>query len=270
MFEFLRALTQLGWKDWATIVGVLFGVVSMIAYFDQRRSAKQNADISEFLRRHVSKDISEETIERLNAQRRAMEDQVNNNIPKLARRAVLREQEKVHADAVAKHFTEWQKLQEELKSDAADGGVDPAIEKIIVDRLLPQYERATQVDQLRTRTTILSVAVAIAGVALPGVLSWFVSFVLAVPLVATLAQLARETSDPKDFWLTARGIATGLIGVAGVLAIGTGAAFLRLSPESLTQTGRVVGWFLAIAGSTLVGVAIVMHFTYRRRTRDAA
>ena len=84
MLEWIQALK---WQDWATAASFIFGLITLIAYIDQRRSAKQSQPVLEFARRHVSKDITEESIRSLVAQQRAIQDQINQNLPRLVNRA---------------------------------------------------------------------------------------------------------------------------------------------------------------------------------------
>ena len=43
IFETLRSLS---WQDWIGLAGFAFGVISIIAYVDQRRAAKGQSDIN--------------------------------------------------------------------------------------------------------------------------------------------------------------------------------------------------------------------------------
>src|SRR4051794_32863338 len=167
MQSILDLLKGLTWQDWTALAGFAFGIISIIAYIDQRRSAKGQADIIEFVKRNVDKDISDETIKQLQAQREAMERQVNEHVPALARAAVLKEQAEAHASAVSQHYLEWTRIQRELQESPSGGNLDPAVEKIIIDRLVPKYERQVALDKARNRVTVLSVALALTGSIIP-------------------------------------------------------------------------------------------------------
>src|SRR5262245_12128298 len=138
MHEIAEFITRMTWQDWATALGVVFGLIGFIAYWEQRRASRQQETLVEFARRHVNREISEETLKKLTEQRLALEYQITQRIPQLARLAVLREQAERHAKAAAEHFVEWQQITSELGEQTAVPGLDPALERTLVDRLVPR------------------------------------------------------------------------------------------------------------------------------------
>src|ERR1043165_9629762 len=76
----------------AGAVGILFGIVGIVAYLEQRRSERAQQDVIKFVQRHLDKSITEETLAKLSDQLKLMRQQTDEEIPKLARRAVLQEQ----------------------------------------------------------------------------------------------------------------------------------------------------------------------------------
>jgi len=97
METILCSISNLKWQDWAAAVGIIFGIITLLAYLDQRRANKKQNTLIEFVKRHVDKEVTEETIRKLDAQREALQRQVREHIPALARSAVLREQAEAHA-----------------------------------------------------------------------------------------------------------------------------------------------------------------------------
>lgn len=67
---------DLEWKDWLTIGGFIFGIVTLIAYIEQSRSAKGTAALTKWAELNLDKTISEQEIKRLLAQKSAMEEKL--------------------------------------------------------------------------------------------------------------------------------------------------------------------------------------------------
>src|SRR5215469_10382129 len=76
----------------AGALGILFGLITLIAYLDQKRSARQQADVMAYVKRNMTKEVTEETIAALSTQLKLMQKQTKEELPKLARIAVLNEQ----------------------------------------------------------------------------------------------------------------------------------------------------------------------------------
>lgn len=248
LFHPVAALT---WRDWATVVSVLFGVITLLAFLEQRRSLGQQADLIQFVRRHVSRDISEDAIRNLEKQRAAMQVQVAQHIPALARAAVLREQADAHAVAVSQHFIEWQRIQGILGTKSSGSALDPAIEAIVVDRLVPRYERQATQDRLRNRITVFSVALALVSALLPFPLSSAAAAVLGIPLAATLLQFFRTSAEPEEVRRTLRPIALVLYVVSCVAAASFAVMLFVIrfkEGDALTSSGLILTWILLVAG----------------------
>jgi hypothetical protein len=238
-----NAIQGLKWQDWATLISICFGIVSLIGYIDQRRTARGQNSITAFAERHVQKDISEEAIAKLQEQRVAMEQDVKLNIPALARTAVLKEQAEMHARAIGQHYVEWKQIQSETVSPTG-GKLDPELEKMIVDRLLPSFERQVALDRLRNRVTVLSVALALVGNALPYPLNTLASILLAFPLGGTLVQFYKATTTDAEAKRTADLVRLSFIFayMAAMLLFAGGTAFLWISRSSLAILGIEIRW----------------------------
>src|SRR5207248_1365163 len=96
----------------------------------------------------------------------------------LARAAVLKEQAEVHNRALAEHYKQWREIKDELNTTLSVSAIDPGIESVILDRLLPKYEQEQLHQVLRDRITILSVSLVIVGNLLPYPLNQMVQFIL--------------------------------------------------------------------------------------------
>jgi len=253
MAEVLHFLRSLTWQDLAAAAGVVFGIISTIAYLDQRRSSRGQDTLAEFARRNIDKDISEEDLKQLAAQRAAMNREVNENIPALARQAVLKEQLELHARAIAQHFNTWNEIAVELDQHQNSSAIDPTLRATILDRILPSYENERKIERLRNRITALSVALGLSGTLLPYPLSSLVAFALALPLVLSLLRFVQMQMEPTAFVNFIRQVGQ----VAYALVVGFAAFlvlilyFVEVPTTQAERLARLV--FTAIALISAVG-----------------
>lgn len=249
----LTYLSKMSWQDWATAASVVFGIVTLIAFLDQRRSSKQNQVLLEFAERHVQKDISEEQLSSLNHQRQSLEQQIAQELPALAKRAVLQEQREHHAKAAAEHYSKVQAIDNELGEKNIPSQLDPVIATEIANKLLPSLEFNRRRESLRSSITIYSVAVALSGSLLPSPLRQLLVAFLAVPLISTVIRLAAMEGT-----VGLRHVKI-LIYVLGTVIIFTllGFGILLLTFDGTTEFGRAIGWAaLIVGGGTAVVAAI--------------
>ena len=184
--DIITIFAKMTWQDWATAAGFVTGLVGVVAFLDQRRGAKQTANLVELARRHVDKSITEEDLSRLSQQREAIQTQIAGELPALARRAVLREQFNLHAKAAAEHFTRLEELRSQLSTSAELLTLDPAVARAIERDLLPSYVEQKARETMRTRVTIYSVGTALAGSILPNPMSALVVAAFSVPLATAI------------------------------------------------------------------------------------
>ena len=256
LVHFFQDLT---WQDWAAALGVLFGILSLIAYIEQRRATKSQNVFVEFAKRNVDKQITEEQLKELANQKLSMERQVAQAIPALARSAVLREQLAVHARALADHYQHWVNISEELKStNQQQADIDPGIRAAIEDKLIPSHEASQRRDDLKTRLTILGIASGLAATAFPFPANYLIQGVIAIPLLVTLASLSNLSASPA--WVKRFGYLMMWV-YLGVVVVGCTLAYLLLSESNVTDFGRISGIVLAIL--SLAG-AIASPWVLRR------
>jgi hypothetical protein len=235
--------SQLTWQDWVAIGSFTFSVVTIIAYVDQRRSTKRTALLSRWAELNLDKTLSEEQINTLTEQKAIMEEQVSLKIPALARLAVLREEAQLHERAVAEHFIAWQAARNHLESETVELGIDPQIQQAISDHILPRYIRLERRDRLRTRVTVLSVALAAFSAVMPFPISTVFGLLVTIPLIYAGARLyALNVEDSERAFKVLRPYCHAVYGIS---AVGFG----------------LLGWFILVnAGSDPVtkSVALVL------------
>jgi len=165
----------------AGAIGILAAIVAVIAYLDQRRTNKENASVIALAEKYMNKEGAEQTIAQISEQLQEM--------PRLARRAVLQEQSERLKLALSETYLEWKKIEEEL-SATSTGQLEPDLERAITDRLLPAYKKKQQIDSGQQRIAILGASLALIGGLFPAPFSWAIEVPLGLWLLQTIFKLA--------------------------------------------------------------------------------
>jgi hypothetical protein len=127
--------------DWDRIsagFSYVFGIIGWLAYIDQRRATKENADVIEWFRKHKTQEVTEEQLAELSLQLKRMEKQTREDIPRIARQAVLKEPSERIKTVLSESFSQYQAIENELGATCV-GSLDSALETAIADRMLPSY-----------------------------------------------------------------------------------------------------------------------------------
>ncbi|MFQ6404513.1 hypothetical protein ACIDE9_07065 [Methylophilus sp. 'Pure River'] len=251
--QMISFVLGLEWKDWLTIGGFIFGIVTLIAYIEQRRSAKGTAALTKWAELNLDKTISEQEIKRLLAQKSEMEEQITKNIPSLARVAVIKEQAELHRQALAQHFSTWQKLTAELESSVPVPGLDPKIQNVILDQIIPRFQQEQEINKLRSRITVLSVSIAAASAVLPFGLGSMLAIMFAPALISAAIRLHALTEDSANSFKSLRPF-VHLAYVVATLVMG-GFGVVLLNVDNLTMVGIYIAW-------ALCGLAILLAMSY--------
>lgn len=192
--------SALTWQEWLAIFSVAFGVlglaVGFVSYVSQRRSTVQTAALAKWAQLSADKTLSESDIKNLSLQKTAMQEEVSRKIPAIAREAVLREQLTLHEQAIAEHAHNLELIRRELNSETALSSLDPAVRQAIFDRILPRYERHERRDRIRTRITVLAVALAVGATMIPAPGNTIFVFFVGLLLIYTSARLYALNEEP--------------------------------------------------------------------------
>jgi hypothetical protein len=256
----MQTIQNLTWQDWLTAIGFIFGIVSLIAYWEQKRANKQQETFFEFAKRHVDKDITDEQLKLLLAQKLSMENQVVQQIPSLARMAVLKEQAELHNNAMTENYVQWKKITDEIAAKENVSSIDPKIEALIVDRILPQYEIRRLQETVRTRVTVISVSMARASSVLPFPIRNLIVYLLAIPLAGNLLRLFSMQDDFQHYipWIRIISYAVYVCGIA--LLIGYGYFFIYyIKSESAVLFGK----FLFV-----IGIIVLLFIPFAKKSID--
>jgi len=150
---------------------------------------------------------------------------------------------------------EWQRINKELEASPTAGQIDKELEDMIVDRLIPKYERQWALDSVRNRVTFLSVAIALSSSFLFYPLNLLVGIPLAIPLLRGLLEYIKLQGVSQKSLDNAKHVLIALYIIAIVLAGIIGA--LLLTGSGVTTFGRFIGIALIISS------VIALVFTRR-------
>lgn len=253
----------LKWQDWLTIGGFLFGIVTLIAFIEQRRSSGETAKLAKWAELNLDKSISEKEIKELLERKAEMEIQITQSIPALARLAVLKEQMELHRKAISEHFSAWSELSKELGTTTTVPGLEQHIQDAIVDRIIPRFQQEQEIGRLRTRITVLSVGVAVASAMLPFGLGSILAIFLAPALISAAFRLHALNEEPETAFKSLRFWVHLLYGVCTLGLAGFG-VLLLLDGQRMTPFGIYVAW-----GMCGVGIALGLAYFTARAKIDA-
>jgi len=219
-------ITQITWRDCLAIASFIFGIVTLIAYLDQRRSGQRTTILAKWAELNLDKSISEEQIRNLLVQKALMEEEITRTIPALARTAVLEEQAKLHEKALCEHFAAWRVITLELESKKLQSGLDPQLQEAIVDRIFPMHMRHERRDRFRTRVTVLTVGLAASATVLPHPINSVCAIAMVLPLSYAGARLYALNEDPARAFRVLQPWCHLLYVLAVIAALGIGIFFM--------------------------------------------
>jgi hypothetical protein len=210
---------------------------------------KEQKPLIDIVKRNMKKDVTEETLQELTNELKAMQEQTTKVIPQLARRAALEEQAEGLKTIIGRTYTELTTVEGELGSGGSMG-LHPELEKAIADRILPSYLRHQRSERDRERITILAAAVVVGGTLLSPPLSICVQVPLGIWLVSIVLRLSSRAAIDE---VQRRRVQIAFRVVYGVaIAAGLGFAATLFSVGSVTTLGRILAWVLVVFAGILL------------------
>ena len=204
-------------------------MVTVIAYIDQRRKSSSEKKLIDFVERHLERDISKEEIIDLQAKKRKMEEEVSVLVPQLAREAALRQQEHMLQTGMLSYYVEWKKTKEELDGLEIEISLDEKLEKAVLDRMVPEYERKEKEQSYKDRLTILSMGIVFARYILLFGTEGIVQIILAIALGITLFQYVVAKYQGSKYSKRSANIILGIYVILGLASLIFGIALVVFS-----------------------------------------
>jgi len=142
----------LTWSNFFVGSSFMFGIVTLVAYLDQRRTNRENKALIAFARNEINKEEVKELLEL----KENLEDDINNKIPGLGRIAILAEQSEFYEKVINENFIalEETKRQMELTGVKSPNHLNPVIKNYILNLIMPRHKREVQLSKVRDKIII--------------------------------------------------------------------------------------------------------------------
>lgn len=190
---------------WASIALGVFGAIGTIFGIMSYRSAKR----SDIVYSHLFK-IAEQNIDKLAAEEdlarsrqrvqaetdkiRELQNTIREEIPKEARRAVLRDKIKGNVDLINETYVSLEQSRAILAEIGEAQEIPEELHKAIENEIMPEYLLERRKSNLRNYLTIVTASAAIGSILLPYPLSSFITWgllvLLGVPIILALLRLS--------------------------------------------------------------------------------
>lgn len=243
------------WQDYAAAIGLIIGFVSMIDAYRQRKAKKleteKNDKLMSFVEMTVDKSQSKEEIELLERKQVELKQTIEQELPKIAKNVVLKEQYHFHATAILSHYQQLTHIDEQLENQTPlPKEVIEYIEKFVV----PKHERSERIATVRNLIGYLMGSFAIVNVFVPYPISDLVSVALLVAIAANVFKYNFLKGNLAENHIE-NGINTGFWVVVAVIA---SFASLLIFYDAATDFGRYI-----IA--PLIGLTLVISYWKKAR-----
>jgi len=197
----MEILNQITWQDAVTGLSVVFGLITLIAYLDQRRSNKEQSRMLEFVNRHLDKDITIEQINQLKDKKSKISIEVNDKIPTLGRIAILEDQADFYNRGLITNYQELKIINDKinlLKTQSSITEVDPEIKNYLLREISPKYKFQELKQKSRDRIISLLAIIIAVGAIFPLGLDFYIQFVFGFYLVFEVLKYLVLDSDKKS------------------------------------------------------------------------
>ncbi len=260
MVNLIDQIASLSPQDIVTIIGLITGIIGVIAYLEQRSISKDQKDIHEYVRLNLDYSITQKSLEELVNRHQKTEEDLG-KIPVIARISILKEQANILSGLVAKYYSEWKSISDELKALPQKAEIDPFIERTIIDKVVPDYEKRRKRETLKDRITVLSIGLAFSKSVLPSETNLIIGLALAVPLASYAIQFIKVSAEDRELQNILKIIeATIYFGIPSI-----GLLLIILSIGIITLSDSYDNWpFASFVG--LIGfIVIAIWFHFRKR-----
>lgn len=166
----IEYLSKIEWQDIVTVLSIFFGVITLIAYFDQRKSNKQNKNIIKFINRQLDRDITIEEVNLLKSKKKDLELVVEKQIPNIGRAAILKEQQEFLQKQLYQNYESLLEVIEKLNSLGQNidiSQINPEIRDHIISEIAPKYSKEIRLKKIRDKIIILLALIIIIDVIVP-------------------------------------------------------------------------------------------------------
>lgn len=254
--------------NWLNLIFGLIGAVGTVYGFMSWKSSQKDKRSYTFLfelaEKNIEKNITEETlrqkkeeVEMATSEIKSLQRQIKSDIPKEARKAVLKDKLNSHYIELTNTYKNISVLKEELSNISESAEIPPDLLKEIEKEIRPAYLLKEERENLKTYLTVCTTLAAIASAVLPWEMSRVVGGLFLVAGFGVLIQLMRNffatASRKNQIRIATYGYIVGFV-VTAALAIGDLYIFAEYGSGWRVNTGTyfAMGVLGALAFITLV------------------
>jgi hypothetical protein len=193
----IEILNKIKTQDIISALSIVFGVVSLIAYIEQRKSSKKNKNIIEFLNRNVDKDITIDEINELKSKKDTLESIVKEEIPNIGRVTILKDQQDFFQNQISQNYNSLLEVIKKLnylgeKVDIEE--INPDIKEYIISEISPKNTKEKKLRKVRDSIIILLALLITVGAIIP-VISYYIKFGLGIVIMWEIIKYFIYDSD---------------------------------------------------------------------------
>ncbi|TGV03622.1 hypothetical protein [Flavivirga rizhaonensis] len=192
MEKFIEFLT---WQNFFTGAGFVFGIITLIAYLDQKSTNKKQSEILDFVKNENNK----QAIIELEKTKINLESEINEKIPGLGKRAILEEQMEFYEKIVAENYNELKNIKLKLDNDSLNReNLSPTIKNYVLSDLYPKYYSNELKNKTRDRIIIFIALVVLFGTLLPFGFGAYLIIPFGFYLIYEVLKLSILNSDSNE------------------------------------------------------------------------
>ena len=181
------------WQNFFTGAGFIFGIITLIAYLDQRKTNKENNALLEFAKKESNKKL----IEELESTKENLVHEVTNKIPGLGKVAILEEQANFYTKIINENYNELEKTKKLLESSGIipSNELSPDIRNYILNHLSPKYKKDKLIDNIRDKIIVIFALIIAMDAFLPFGTSFLIKFFLGILLIIEIVKYYVTQTD---------------------------------------------------------------------------
>lgn len=255
MEEFIN---NLKWQDVVTALSIVFGLITLIAYLDQRKSNKDQKKYLEFVNRQLDRDITKEEVDDLKNKKSELRNDIEQKLPQIGRSAVLQDQAEFYQKGIYNNYQALQEVNSKLTElgDVNIEEVNPDLKDYILKEVSPKYRFEKLITRTRDRVLGLLALIIVIGTVLPFEIDYYIQLVLGVYMIGEILKymVLNANSEEDRIKIYKNGI--GLIILAGLGLIAFSAVIVIQDWEDYKEKFDLV---LLVWGTiALIGMLLVI------------
>jgi hypothetical protein len=190
-----KLVELLTWQNFFTGAGFVFGIITLIAYFDQKSTNKKQSEILDFVKNENNK----KAILELEKTKIKLENEINEKIPGLGRRAILEEQKEFYEKVLADNYKELNEIQKLLEFESSSKeNLSSTIKNYILSELYPKYLSNELKHKSRDRVLIFIGLIVLSDALTPFEVGYYLKILFGIYLFYEIIKLLILKDNSKN------------------------------------------------------------------------